>query len=104
MASYDVVIAVLTFGCLLVAALGALLVHPRKRFDGQVFCVSMILYAVLRFVLEYFRADDRGGAGAFTTSQWIGILLIAACAGLWVWFKRLADGKQLAPASPAATA
>jgi phosphatidylglycerol:prolipoprotein diacylglycerol transferase len=63
-------------------------VHPRKQFDGMTFCVSMIAYAILRFVLEYFRADDRGGAYGFTTSQWIGIAIVLGCAAAWPVLKR----------------
>ena len=88
-------------GCLLIAAFVIYVLHPRKRFDGQVFCVSMSLYAVLRFGLEYLRADDRGGAAGLTTSQWIGIGLVAFCAVLWVQFKKVADAKMSAVAKPA---
>lgn len=51
--------------------------QARKRYDGQVFVGFVVGYAALRFVLEYFRADDRGGIGVFSTSQWLGLVLIA---------------------------
>ncbi len=54
--------------------------HPRKRYDGQVFFAMLALYSIARFVLEFFRSDDRGGVGPFSTSQWIGIGLVAAAA------------------------
>ena len=63
---------------LAIAAFCLLVVHPRKRYDGQVFAVFVVLYAVARFILEFFRADDRGGVLGISTSQWVGILLIAA--------------------------
>ncbi len=50
--------------------------HGRKRYDGQLFIAFVVGYASLRFVLEYFRADDRGGISVFSTSQWLGLLLI----------------------------
>lgn len=65
-------------GCLAIAALAALWIHPRKRFDGQVFCAFLALYAALRFGLEYLRADDRGGWIGLSTSQWIGLLAAVA--------------------------
>lgn len=89
-------------GSLFISWFAIYVLHPRKRFDGQVFCISTAMYAVLRFLLEYIRADDRGGVGFLTTSQWIGALLIAACAGLWVWFAKIADAKQAAAKSAAA--
>ncbi|HXS16035.1 MAG TPA: prolipoprotein diacylglyceryl transferase family protein, partial [Polyangiaceae bacterium] len=54
------------------------IVHPRKRYDGQVFVAFVAGYAVLRSLLEMFRADDRGGVGALSTSQWLGLVLFAA--------------------------
>lgn len=79
-------------GCLAISAVCMFLVHPRKRFDGQVFVVSMALYAILRFVLEMFRADDRGALLGISTSQWIGLLIVAASVGLYVRFA--ADAKK----------
>jgi phosphatidylglycerol:prolipoprotein diacylglycerol transferase len=64
--------------CLAIAAACMLWVHPRKRYDGQVFAVSMALYAVARFVLEMLRRDDRGGFASLSTSQWIGLALLVA--------------------------
>ena len=75
-------------GCLLIAALLSLWLHPRKRFDGQVFCLFLISYAVLRFVLEFFRADDRGGLLSLSTSQLIGIAAVATALWLWVLLAR----------------
>lgn len=68
------------FGALGLSAALVVLVHPKKRYDGQVFLAFIAGYALLRFVIEYFRADDRGGIGAFSTSQWIGLLLAAIAA------------------------
>jgi phosphatidylglycerol:prolipoprotein diacylglycerol transferase len=48
-------------------------VHGRKRYDGQVFVAFLALYAVGRFLLEFLRADDRGGLAGLSTSQLIGI-------------------------------
>ena len=43
---------------LAIAAFAYFWLHPRKRFDGQVFCVTAGLYAVLRFLIEFVRRDD----------------------------------------------
>ena len=66
------------WGALLLAAFLTFIVHPTKRYDGQVFVGFVGGYAVLRAILEIFRADDRGGLGVFSTSQWLGIVLFAA--------------------------
>lgn len=49
--------------------------HPRKRCDGQIFFAFVGGYALLRFVIEFVRADDRGGLGGWSTSQWVGLVL-----------------------------
>jgi phosphatidylglycerol:prolipoprotein diacylglycerol transferase len=56
-----------------------LLIAKRKRFDGQVFWSYVALYAVARFIIEFFRGDNRGFVfdGALSTSQFIGILMLA---------------------------
>ncbi|MBI5536181.1 MAG: prolipoprotein diacylglyceryl transferase [Deltaproteobacteria bacterium] len=72
--------------------------HPRKRYDGHVFVWFVILYAVVRFLLEFLRADDRGGLAGLSTSQWIGLGLVAFA----VWLhRRLSSRRGLASSSPA---
>jgi phosphatidylglycerol:prolipoprotein diacylglycerol transferase len=61
--------------------------HPRKRYDGQVFVAFTALYALARFLLEFLRSDDRGGLLGLSTSQLIGLALIAVAAGLH-WARR----------------
>jgi phosphatidylglycerol:prolipoprotein diacylglycerol transferase len=55
-------------------------IHPRKRYDGQVFAAFLALYAVARFLLEYLRRDDRGGFLGLSTSQLMGLGMLAAAA------------------------
>jgi len=61
-----------------VAAFCLLYLQRRKRYDGQVFVWFLGLYALGRFVIEFLRADDRGGMFGISTSQWIGLAIIAA--------------------------
>ena len=43
-------------------------------------CVYLVLYAVFRFVLEFFRGDAaRGGLWVFSTSQWISLGVLIVC-------------------------
>jgi len=50
---------------------------PRKRYDGHVFVGFLVLYAVARFLVEILRRDARGGAAGLSTSQLIGVGLLA---------------------------
>ncbi len=64
-------------GCFAIAAFLILWLSSRKRYDGHVFLAFLGLYAVLRFLLEFWRAEDRGGLIGLSTSQLIGLGLIA---------------------------
>jgi phosphatidylglycerol:prolipoprotein diacylglycerol transferase len=65
---------------LAVAAACLLWVHPRKRYDGQVFASFLVLYAVARFAIEFLRRDDRGGMLGLSTSQLLGIAMVGVAA------------------------
>ncbi len=86
-----------------IAALLILVLRGRKRYDGQVFLAFIALYAAARFVIEFWREDDRGGlylvhghlAGTpssaapfadfgLSTSQLIGVALVMGA----VWLHR----------------
>lgn len=61
-----------------------------KHFTGQIILEYLALYAAVRFVIEFFRDDDRGFLfrGLLSTSQFIGILTILAAAGLFFYLRR----------------
>jgi len=64
-----------------------LALRNRKRFHGWLFGLYLILYAGLRFVLEFFRGDAVRGVyfGLVSTSQIIAVLIIlAAVVGMMV--------------------
>ncbi|HSQ64189.1 MAG TPA: prolipoprotein diacylglyceryl transferase [Polyangiaceae bacterium] len=82
-----------------IAAACLLWVHPRKRYDGQVFAAFLALYAVARFLLEILRRDDRGGVFGLSTSQLIGVGLLAAAAGIHM---TLGKGRVSRPERPSA--
>lgn len=84
-------------GSLLLAAVLLFWLHGRKRYDGQVFLGFVAGYAVLRFVLEFWRNDDRGGMLGLSTSQLIGVVLV----GLTVAAHRALVGRLAAKAQPA---
>jgi phosphatidylglycerol:prolipoprotein diacylglycerol transferase len=59
-------------------------VQPRKRFDGQVMLCFLGGYAVLRFVIEIVRDDDRGAFLGLSTSQLIGVAILALVTAAWL--------------------
>jgi len=82
-----------------IAAFLILYLHGRKRYDGQIFVAFVGAYAVVRFLLEFARADDRGGILFLSTSQLLGIVLVGAA----VWAHRRLSARAetaLGPASP----
>jgi len=52
-----------------------LAVATRKKFTGQVLLLYLILYAILRGSLEFFRDDPRGSLLGVSTSQWLSLVL-----------------------------
>ena len=46
-----------------------------RPFPGRTFWLYMLLYAISRFIIEFYRGDPRGSVGMFSTSQFISILL-----------------------------
>lgn len=78
------------FANLLIFAYLYLWLRKRKSFDGQVWWMFVVLYAASRFVIEFFRNDDRGVffGGLLSTSQLIGVPLIAAAVIFMLRLKR----------------
>lgn len=60
----------------LIIFLVTLWVSRHKRFDGQVAGTALMLYAVLRSIVELFRGDvDRGSVGPLSTAQLTSIFI-----------------------------
>ena len=73
---YESLACLLIFGILIGIA-------SRKKFHGQVALSYVVLYAVARFVIEFFRGDVVRGSildGALSTSQFIAILMVLGVA------------------------
>lgn len=79
-------------GCLAIFAYLMLYRLKRVRFDGQVSIESVGLYAILRFFLEFLRADARGEYFGLSTSQWLGLFLIA---GAIYFYRRLGAAEPI---------
>jgi len=61
-----------------------------KRFAGRTFWLYMLLYSVSRFVIEFFRGDERGAVGALSTSQFISVVLAPLAIFMLVYLARRA--------------
>jgi phosphatidylglycerol:prolipoprotein diacylglycerol transferase len=46
-----------------------------RAYAGRTFWLYMLLYAVSRFIIEFYRADPRGTVFMFSTSQFISLVL-----------------------------
>jgi phosphatidylglycerol:prolipoprotein diacylglycerol transferase len=58
----------------------------RKKFQGQVVMAYLVLYAIARFTIEFWRGDASRGFvfnGLLSTSQFIAIVMVLAAAALW---------------------
>ena len=59
-----------------------------RRFAGRTFWLYMLLYAISRFIIEFFRGDDNGHVGIFTTSQFISVVLAPLAIGMLAYLAR----------------
>jgi phosphatidylglycerol:prolipoprotein diacylglycerol transferase len=64
-----------------------------KPFAGRTFWLYMLMYAVSRFIIEFFRDDPRGMVGVLSTSQFISVILAPLAVIMLVYLAR-----QAAPA------
>ena len=64
-------------GAELVILLALLATERRGRpFPGRTFWSYMLAYAVSRFIIEFYRGDPRGTIAAFSTSQFVSLVLV----------------------------
>lgn len=63
------------------------LFRPHRRFEGQVFWLYALLYAVVRYSLEFYRADARGFLIPHTLSVSQGFSILLAIASLVMLFR-----------------
>jgi phosphatidylglycerol---prolipoprotein diacylglyceryl transferase len=59
-----------------------------RAYPGRTFWLYMLLYAISRFVIEFYRGDERGAVGMFSTSQFISIVLAPLAVGMLVYLAR----------------
>ena len=76
----------------MLAVFGVLvLLHRRKKFDGQVLIAYGIIYSIFRFSIEFIRDDPRGDLFGLTTmtglstSQLVSLVVAAASIIFMIW-------------------
>ncbi len=60
-----------------------------RGFAGRTFWLYMLLYAISRFIIEFYRGDERGTVGMFSTSQFISIVLAPLAIAMLVYLSRV---------------
>ena len=62
----------------------------KRHFTGQIILEYLTIYSVLRFIIEFYRDDDRGFVvhDLLSTSQFIGILTVLGSLALFVYLRR----------------
>ncbi len=64
-----------------------ILIYRKRKTNGQLTAIYLIGYSIMRFLLEYMRADtERGIWFGISTSQWISVGILAA--GILIWKNR----------------
>ncbi|MFH1574151.1 MAG: prolipoprotein diacylglyceryl transferase [Acidobacteriota bacterium] len=68
----------------------------RRHFTGQIILEYLAAYATLRFLIEFYRDDERGFLfqGLLSTSQFIGLLTVAAALALFFHLRRRPAGGE----------
>jgi phosphatidylglycerol:prolipoprotein diacylglycerol transferase len=61
---------------------------PRRKRDGEVMALLMVVYPVSRFVVESLRGDEPAVALGMTLSQWISVAILAAGVVFWAVLAR----------------
>jgi phosphatidylglycerol---prolipoprotein diacylglyceryl transferase len=78
-------------GATLLIFIALLWLYRRRRFYGQIILAYALLYAVARFVIEFWRDDPRGEIAGLSTSQFIAIFLFIGAIIGYVMRMRIAD-------------
>jgi len=59
-----------------------------KQFSGRTFWLYMLLYAVSRYIIEFYRGDPRGEMLGMSTSQFISVVLAPLSVVMLIWLSR----------------
>jgi phosphatidylglycerol:prolipoprotein diacylglycerol transferase len=62
--------------------------RKRRAFEGQIIYSYLMIYGVARFIIEFWRADDRGRVFGLSTSQFISIIMFALGLAMTLYYWR----------------
>jgi len=65
--------------------------YKRKKFDGQIFSLFLILYGIFRFIIEFFRATPKIIFG-LSENQILSLIFILV--GIIIYLKRLKESQK----------
>lgn len=66
----------------------SVILTPKYLKAGEIGWIYMLLYGTGRFVIEFFRADERGEVGMLSTSQFISVFIVAFGATMIIYNRR----------------
>ena len=89
--------------CFAYAAVLTAIFRRQKRY-GTTTGWYLVGYGVWRFIIEFFRSDDRGAVGALSTSQFIGIFIVLFGIATLVLVRQGKTPAHVPPASVGAVA
>ena len=90
-------------GAELVILIGLLWFEKKGRpFPGRTFWSYMLVYAISRFVIEFYRGDPRGMISGLSTSQFISVILVPLSLIMLWRLSRRPDPESLAATRRAA--
>jgi phosphatidylglycerol:prolipoprotein diacylglycerol transferase len=72
---------------------------PYRRRHGEVMALLMLGYAVSRFAIEFFRADEPILPDGLTISQNISMAVFAGGLAMWAWLRRAPAIRPMMPAT-----
>jgi len=64
-----------------------------KAFAGRTFWAYMLLYAISRYIIEFYRGDPRGMVLGMSTSQFVSLLLLPVAAVMLIRLRRAGAGR-----------
>src|SRR5436305_230043 len=79
---------------LLILAFLLLTEKSGRKFSGRTFWLYMLLYAISRYIIEFYRGDERGAVGPFSTSQFISLILAPLAIVMLIWLGRFSGGPE----------
>ena len=62
-----------------------------RVFAGRTFWFYILLYGVSRFIIEFYRGDDRGAVAGLSTSQFISIVAVPLALAMLPWLRSRPD-------------